>query len=247
MARLKRMLTVALITVLTMLALIIIFQRSIIYFPSHHSETNGLAPWAADGSRIGYARKVDNPRNVWLFIHGNAGQAADRTYALHCFSNNDSVYILEYPGYGNREGAPGRKSFDSAAESAYRELRRAYPNRPVCIAGESIGSGPASSLARLQNPPDKIVLVVPFDTLARVAKNQFPFLPTSLLLFDRWDNIEALSGYKGKVEIFGATGDSIIPVRHARELARALPGAVLNEIPGDHNDWSQSGRVAIRN
>ncbi len=138
-------------------------------------------------------------------------------------------------------------SFDSAAETAYRELRREYPNTPVCAVGESIGSGPASSLARLQNPPDKIVLLVPFDTLARVAKNQFPFLPTDLLLFDRWDNIEALKGFTGKVEIFGAIGDRIIPIRHARELARSLPRAVLNEIPGDHNEWSQNRKVIIRN
>jgi hypothetical protein len=139
------MLIVALIIYITLLTVVTVFQRRMIYYPSHHSETNGLAPWIVDGRTIGYVRKANNPKNVWLFTNGNGGQAADRAYALQCFSDSDSVFILEYPGYGNREGSPGKLSFDSAAEVAYRELRRSYLNTPVCVVGESIGSGPAST------------------------------------------------------------------------------------------------------
>jgi pimeloyl-ACP methyl ester carboxylesterase len=247
MNQLKRMLIVALIIYITLLTVVTVFQRRMIYYPSHHSETNGLAPWIVDGRTIGYARKANNPKNVWLFTHGNGGQAADRAYALQCFSDSDSVFILEYPGYGNREGSPGKLSFNSAAEVAYRELRRNYLNTPVCVVGESIGSGPASSLAKLQRQPDKIVLVVPFDTLTSVARDHFPLIPAGLLLFDRWDNIDALEGYTGKLEIYGAIDDRIIPTRHARALAKSLPLAVFNEIRGGHNDWSQNGEVKIRN
>lgn len=247
MNNLKRMLIVALTTFVTLLTIITVFQRKVIYYPSHHTDTNGLEPWIVDGNTIGYARTVKNPVNVWLFIHGNGGQAADRAYALQCFSTSDSVFILEYPGYGNRNGLPGRESFDAAAEAAYRELRRSYPNVPLCVVGESIGSGPASSLAGMQRQPDKIVLVVPFDTLASVAKDHFPLIPVKLLLLDRWDNIEALGGYSGKLEIYGAIDDKIIPISHARALATAFPRALLHEIPGGHNDWPQSGRVIIRN
>jgi hypothetical protein len=200
-----------------------------------------------NGRLIGYARNVDNPGNVWLFLHGNAGQAADRAYALRCFSASDAVFILEYPGYGSREGSPGRSSFNSAAEEAYRGLRKAYPDIPVCVIGESIGSGPASSLAKLAQQPDKLVLVVPFDNLASVVRDHLPLIPAGLVLFDRWDNVEALKGYSGKVEIYGALDDRVIPIRHARALAQSLPMAKFHEIPGGHNDWSQSGLVKIRN
>ena len=232
---------------IALLFVVIVFQRKMLFYPSHHSDTNGLAPWTIDGRLVGYARKVDNPRNVWLFIHGNAGQAADRAYALQCFSDADSVFILEYPGYGNREGSPGKAPFNSAAEEAYRELRRAYPNIPVCVIGESIGSGPASSLTGLEKPPDKLVLVVPFDNLASVAREHFPPIPAGLVLFDRWDNVEAMKGYSGKLEIYGAIDDRVIPIHHAKTLAKSLPIAVFHEIPGGHNDWSQSGMVKIRN
>jgi hypothetical protein len=113
--------------------------------------------------------------------------------------------------------------------------------------GESIGSGPASSLAKVHRQPDKIVLVVPFDTLASVARDHFPLIPAGLLLFDRWDNGKALAGYAGKLEIYGAIDDRILPIRHARALATSVPQAVFHEIPGGHNDWPQSGAVKIRN
>jgi len=240
-------LKIAIIILIALLTLVIVFQRKMLFYPSHHSETNGLAAWKVDGRLIGYARIVENPRNVWLFTHGNAGQATDRAYALHCFSDSDSVYILEYPGYGSRPGSPSKASFNSAAEQAYRELRRAYPNIPVCIIGESIGTGPASSLVRLNKQPDKLVLVVPFDNLASVAKDHFPLVPAGLVLFDRWDNVEAIKGFSGKLEIYGAADDQVIPIRHARTLARSLPIAVYHEISGGHNDWSQSAMVKIRN
>ena len=232
---------------ITLLAVIFAFQRKMLYHPTHRPETNGLAAWTLDGRLVGYSRKVARPRNIWLFTHGNAGQAADRVYALQCFSASDSVFFLEYPGYGSRPGSPGKASFNAAAEEAYLWLRTAYPDLPVCVIGESIGSGPASALARLEKRPDKLVLVVPFDNLASVARDHFPMIPAGLLLLDRWDNVETLKGYSGKVEIFGAVDDQVIPVRHARALARSLPQALYHEIPGGHNDWSQNGAVKISN
>jgi len=241
------MFKIVLAILMTLLTVIFAFQRKILYYPTHRPETNGLSAWALDGRLVGYAREVARPRNIWLFIHGNAGQAADRVYALQCFPDSDSVFILEYPGYGSRPGSPGKNSFNAAAEEAYLWLRKTYPDLPVCVIGESIGSGPASYLARQKRRPDKLVLVVPFDNLAEVALDHFPILPARLLLLDRWDNVEMLKGYSGKVEIFGAVDDQVIPVRHARTLARSLLQAVYHEIPGGHNDWSQVGVVKIRN
>jgi len=241
------MFKIVLAILITLLVVIFAFQRKILYHPTHRPETNGLSAWTLDGRLVGYAREVARPRNIWLFIHGNAGQAADRVYALQCFPDSDSVFILEYPGYGSRPGSPGKASFNAAAEEAYLWLRKTYPDLPVCVIGESIGSGPASALARLEKRPDKLVLVVPFDNLAGVARDHFPLIPAGLLLLDRWDNVETLKGYAGKVEILGAVDDRVIPVRHARTLAGSLPQAIYHEIPGGHNDWSQIGAVKIRN
>jgi len=222
-------------------------QRKFLFYPSHHDSSNGLAAWKRGDRVIGYAREVAAPENVWLMLHGNGGQAADRAYAIPCFSPRDSVYVLEYPGYGVRAGKPSKTSFDTAAIEGYQLLRKTFPQTPICVAGESIGSGPSSILAGQFPPPDKIVLVVPFDKLTAVAADHFPHLPVGLILGRTWDNSRALSAYKGPIEIFGAKEDRIIPVNHAQALAASLPSAKFHLIEEGHNDWSKEGRVEIRN
>ncbi|GFO65427.1 alpha/beta hydrolase [Geomonas paludis] len=244
MGRCCRLLLVCLVALVLTAAT---WQRQLLYFPTHHDGSNGLAPWRDQGEVIGFARTVPSPKNVWLMLHGNGGQASDRAYALPSFADEDTVYILEYPGYGQRPGSPSKEALNQAAKQGYLLLRREYPDTPVCVVGESLGSGPACSLAAVQPAPDKIVLVAPFDKLHRVAQYHYWFLPVRLLLPDNWDNIKALKGYQGRVEIFGAREDKVIPEKFAKSLAESRPGTVFREIEGGHNDWSAPGRVSIRN
>lgn len=222
-------------------------QRKFLFFPTHHDRTNGLTAWENQGRVIGFSRPVAAPENVWLIVHGNGGQAADRVFALPCFSPRDAVFILEYPGYGGRPGEPSKAAFEAAAEEAYRSLRTTFPNAPVCVVGESLGSGPASLLAKQPRPPDKMVLVVPFDDLTRVAAHHVAWLPVGVVLGPTWNNVLSLAGYRGPVEIFGAIDDTVIPIEHARNLAANVAGAKYHEIPGAHNDWARGGAVTFRN
>jgi len=228
------------------LVVIIYFrQGSLLFFPTHLSLSTGLTPWSDGNRTIGYSRVVSQARTIWLMMHGNGGQAAGRDYVLRCMSEQDSLYVLEYPGYGQREGSPSLESMNQAASEAYQLLRLRNPGTPVCVLGESLGSGPACALAREKIPPDKIVLVVPFDTLASVASGHFFFLPVRLMLRDAWDNVESLKHYTGPVDIFGAEEDTIIPVKHAKALAGQIPNAHFTAISGGHNDWAYGGQVKI--
>lgn len=227
------------------MAIVALNQRRLIYFPTHDVVQTALQPWIVDGKIIGYCRVVENPRTVWLMTHGNGGQAAHRDYVLKRMSGQDSLYVLEYPGYGLRSGDPSAAAFNRAASEAWQILRREFSQTPIGVIGESIGGGPATSLASQPNPPDKIVLIVPFDTFARVAAEHLPWLPVRALLRDRWDNIDALQGYAGPVDIFAATDDEIIPFAHAQNLAAHLKPAKFVAIAGGHNGWSDSPLVRI--
>jgi pimeloyl-ACP methyl ester carboxylesterase len=241
-----RMFAVTLAVLATLLALgCHSLQRKFLFYPSHHTNDNGFVRWTGAGGALGVAREAADPKNVWLMLHGNGGQAADRSYAMHAFDAGDSVYILEYPGYGQRAGSPSRKSFDTAARQGYAQLRARFPGKRVCIAGESIGSGPASVLSREKPPPDKIVLVVPFDRITDVARDHVRYLPVGLLLAGTWDNIKSLKGYTGPIEIFGAEKDEVIAVRHARALAQSVPQARFHLIAGGQG-WANGNDVAFR-
>ncbi|HVU15840.1 MAG TPA: hypothetical protein VHD32_02885 [Candidatus Didemnitutus sp.] len=221
-------------------------ERKLLFYPSHRPDPGELPTWRDGAEVIGVCRPVKSPRTVWLFCHGNAGQASDRSYALSCFSPDDGVYFLEYPDYGSRPGTPSAASFNAAARAAYARLRADFPGVPVGVVGESIGSGAACLLAGSTQPPDKIVLVVPFDQLSAVARDHYPRWLVRWLLVDDWNNVAALAGFRGPVDIFGAERDQVIPVGHARALAAAHPTAHFTLIPGGHNEWSEGGRVMIR-
>ena len=62
---------------------------------------------------------------------------------------------------------------------------------------------------------------------------------------DKSDNVATLSNYEGRIEIYGALHDSVIPVHHARQLAQSLPRATYHEMDCGHNDWSSRGLVKI--
>lgn len=220
-------------------------QRSLLYFPSHHTSPSALTPWKVEGEVVGFAHEVSHPKTVWLMMHGNAGQASDREYVLRAMQEEDSLYVLEYPGYGARGGSPTQQSINGAATEAYRALRQKYPSTPIGVVGESLGSGPASMLATEPQPPEAIVLITPFDSLYNVAAKRFWFVPVSVLLADRWDNVASLKSYRGTLTIFGARDDEVIPIAHAKKLANSNPIASFTEIPGGHNDWSFCDQVKI--
>ena len=249
MVRIEPVIRILLLCVAGYLTLLIgcaLFQRKLIYIPTHHLENSGLTEWKDAGQLIGYARQVASPETIWLFLHGNAGQASDRTYVLPSFSSRDSVFILEYPGYGSRPGSPSMSVFNDAARRAFELLKAQFPHAAICVAAESIGCGPAAYLASNPLPPDKIVLILPFDTLAAVAGRYYPFLPVKLLLRDNWDNVNALRGYKGQLELIAAKADTIIPIIHAKTLADSIPAALFHTIEGDHNEWADGGKVKIQ-
>jgi pimeloyl-ACP methyl ester carboxylesterase len=220
-------------------------EGTFLYFPTHTAARSALQEWRVGGKLIGYSSPVTAPRMVWLMFHGNAGQASDRGYIRESLPETDGVFIVEYPGYGQREGSPSMKSINAAAVEAFAALGTLYPGVAIGVIGESLGSGPASYLCSLANPPARLVLIVPFDNLVSVAKEHMPFLPVGILMRDKWDNVAALSKYLGPVEIYGALQDTIIPVHHARTLARSLPQAVYREMDCGHNDWSGRGFVKI--
>jgi uncharacterized protein len=220
-------------------------QRKLLFFPTHYADESGFTRWQHRGRVIGYSRDVADPENIWLMLHGNGGQASGRAYALPALSARDSLYVLEYPGYGARAGTPSRKHFDAAALEAYGVLRGTYPGKRIGVIGESLGSGPAAMLSQASPPPDKLVFIVPFDRLKSVGADHAPGALASIVLAGSWDNIDALANYRGPVDVFGAENDEVIAVRHARALAASIPQAKFHLIPGGHG-WALKPGVEIR-
>ncbi len=134
-----------------------LFQRSLIYVPKHltmaaaeqEAASNGFVAWRnKSGQLIGWKLPAgSNSIGSILIIHGNAGWALDRAYMarpIHTAAPLD-IYILEYPGFGAREGLPREASLLAAGDEALELLPK---NLPAYVVSESLGTGVAAHLAQ---------------------------------------------------------------------------------------------------
>ena len=230
-------------------ALLFVFQRQYIYYPDRapreqleaRAGRDGLAPWRAEGERlIGWWTPAADARV--LVFHGNAGSAVDRSYFVWAFNARPAgrswqVCILEYPGYGAREGAPGERTMVAAGLEALDALL-AESERPVILLGESLGSGVAAQVAAAR--PDRVaglLLLTPFSTLADAAAVHYPYLPVRWMLRDRFDSVAALRGYAGPVAVVVAEHDRVVPARLGRRLVASYDGPtrLFEQAGRDHN------------
>jgi pimeloyl-ACP methyl ester carboxylesterase len=211
------------------------FQRRLIYHPpsctvesiERRAQADGLERWQAPGGKdIGWKRL--SPRQpaqgCVLVMHGNAGCAfqcghyADVIQGAAPFD----VFIVEYPGYGNRPGAPSEHSLYEAADEAFRLLPT---NTPAYLVGESLGSGVAAYLAGRY--PDKVGGVVqlsPYNRLADVAQAHMPLLPARWLLTDRFPSEDYLRNYHGPVAVLISSKDKVVPEKFGRRLYDGYAG-----------------------
>jgi pimeloyl-ACP methyl ester carboxylesterase len=254
---LRVLLTLAIIYILFTLV-VMCLQRRLIYFPriippglaEGAAAELGFVPWRnPSGQIIGWKLPASSASaGSVLVVHGNAGCALDRGYIakpIHDAVNVD-VYVLEYPGYGARDGSPGKQSFFAAGAEAFELLPDSLPKYVV---SESIGAGVACHLAGT-HPKEVagLMLFAPYHDLASVAQRRMPFLPAYLLLLDRFNPAEDLKHYHGPVKFVVAGADEIIPSGSGRQLfadysgpktLQIIPGAHHNEIAEQSPEWWQ--------
>lgn len=246
-----------LVVIYILLALVVMFlQRRLIYFPTRIAASqvewaaakNGFAPWQNQaGKIIGWKLASGAPSTgAVLIVHGNAGCALDRGYLagpIHDAAPVD-VFVLEYPGYGAREGSPSEQHLLAAADEALALLTN---QTRIYVVGESLGTGVAAHLAKTHREQvSGLALFMPYTRLVSVAQARMPFLPAWLMLWDRFDPEAWLKSYHGPVKIVLAGADEIIPIRFGRRLfegyqgpktLQIVSGAHHNEVAGQSPAW----------
>ena len=222
-------------------------QRKLLFFPTKipgdvvvpAGAEPGFVPWKnPSGQIIGWKIPArGTAAGSVLIVHGNAGCAIQRDYLaqpVHEAAAVD-VFVLEYPGYGARDGSPSKTSFIAAAEQAFQLLPT---NAPRYVVSESIGAGVACELAK--NHPSEVagmVLLVPYHNLASVAQRQLWFLPAYFLLLDRFNPEQCLRSYHGPVKFVVAGADEVIGPKSGVRLFESYGGPKeLQVFPGAHHN-----------
>ncbi len=247
----RRLVRIGLLVYLGLCLLVGWNQRVLIFHPEQVSTAalqrmatdRGFLPWTnVAGLRIGWRRGAPSNAGavrpgVVLITHGNAGSAVGREYLTDPLQQAlpVPVYVLEYPGYGDRPGTPSQTAFLSAADEAFNSLPAQVP---VYLVSESLGTGPVAWLAgRHAERVQGICCLVPYDRLVRVARHQMPWLPVELLLLDRFPAEEWLRDFHGPVAFCVAGADQVIPPERGIRFHDTYAGPKrLWVLPGmDHN------------
>jgi uncharacterized protein len=246
---LRRVLFWAILIYGAVCGLLYVFQRSLIYPASHHAWDlpKDFVPWTKDGRLIGYKR-IHGTTNCLFFLHGNSGNARGWAGAIEEFPGD--IFILEFPGYGERPGRPTETSLKAAAREAFDALPP-YSRRVVC--GQSLGTGltPALFVNRADRV-DFLLLITPFTSLQAVASAVFPLFPARWLLRDKMPLYDAWKDFPGPSCVVLAGRDEVIPrqasapfwtVRGPNRKVVVLPEATHNSLRPDRKTWEEWTRL----
>jgi pimeloyl-ACP methyl ester carboxylesterase len=230
---------------LLFLAALFVWQDRLLYFPHKASAQQlargGLQAWPSAQDFRGLVAEPTGPvRGTAVVFHGNAGHAGHRAfYAQALAPLGLRVILAEYPGYGPRPGTPGEASLVADAEETLALAHRQYGG-PLLVVGESLGAAVAASAAATHRDLTAgLLLITPWDRLARVGSHHYAWLPVKWMLRDDYDSLARLARYDKPVVVAVAEHDSIVPAQFGTALHAALAGPKrLVVIPGsDHNDW----------
>lgn len=229
----RSVMTVLLIYLLMLLA-VFLLQRKMMYFPSHfttaqQAELNArlnLQAWPSAPEFRGLISKTTPAaaKGTVLVFHGNAGAAMHRTYFIQGLQHQGyRVIIGEYPGYGARSGAPSEATLIQDGLASARMALREFEG-PLFLCGESLGTGVVAGIVASQEVPVKgLLLITPFDSMAKAAQQHYWFFLAQWLILDRYDTVANLRNFKGPVAILMASPDEVIPNERTLALYDALP------------------------
>ncbi len=199
------------------------------------TSTDPRIPRNDPGTAAQLQRRADPNQPALIYFGGNAEDVSITRNMLAELLPDTHLYLLHYRGYGGSEGHPSEAAIRADARALYAFV--AQRHRQVSVAGRSLGTGPAVHLAALQ-PVQRLVLLVPFDSLLAVARAAMPWLPVDWLLLDRWEADAEAPRVNAPTTIVAAPRDRVVPARHAEALYRAFqPGVARLELEPDldHN------------
>lgn len=200
-------------------------QRSFLYFPQPATDPTQQLVLPVAGTKVLVAHRPHPGPRALIYFGGNAEDVSLTRADLAALLPDTALYLLHYRGYGGSEGTPSETAIRADAQALHALV--AQRHSAITVVGRSLGTGPAVHLAATQ-PIQRLVLLVPFDSLLAVARSAMPWLPVDLLLQDRWDAAAEASRVRAPTTLVAAANDRVVPPRHAEALYRAFSRGVAD-------------------
>lgn len=194
--------------------------------------------------------KVDAP--AVMYLHGNfanIGHNLDHTKRLHDMGYD--VLVPDYRGYGkSSNGQPTEARVYEDADAAWQYLlkTRGVPPQRAFIYGHSLGGAIAIDLAVRHPEAAGLITEGTFTSMQAMGELKYDYLPLGLLLNQRFESLQKISGLKVPVLLIHGTWDEKVPVAMAQQLydAAPQPKKLLLIEGGEHSNSGTIGWVEYR-
>ncbi len=205
------------------------FQRDLQYFPSRRDPApkavglTGVTPvmlTTSDGETLVlWESPASGDRPTILFLHGNAGEIADRADRLAFYqSRGFGTAFLSWRGFGGSSGRPTETGLLIDAKTAYDHLRiKGLPPERIILVGESLGTGPAV-LTAAANPVGAVILEAPYSAAVDIARRAYPWAPVGLLMKDQYRSRDHIAAINAPLLILHGEADEVIPQGFGKRL-----------------------------
>ncbi len=133
--------------------------------------------------------------------------------------------MVNYRGYGLSGGVPSETAIveDALRIYDYAAARPDVDASRIVVLGRSLGSYVAVKLASAR-PLAGAILATPFDSIAAVAGERYPYLPMGILVGGRYDSAALAPSIHTPALFLIAGADDVTPPAHGQALARAWGG-----------------------
>ena len=162
-----------------------------------------------------------------LYLHGNfrnIGHNVEHALRLHNLGYN--LLLVDYRGYGlSTGGEPSEAKVYEDAEAAWNYLlkQRGVLAQRTFIYGHSLGGAVAIDLAVHHPEAAGLIVESTFTSMTAMGNQDYPYLPISLLLNQRFDNLDKIGRLKIPVLFIHGTWDTKVPYQMSQQLFDQAP------------------------
>lgn len=226
------------------------YQRDYIYFPKPLTVAQQSAgiPSGFEELKVttedqlsltGWYAPPASKHDTIIFFHGSGDSIANFAPLAQPYTDAGYGFLLvEYRGYGGMPGKPSETGLYADARAFVGKLfDKGVDMDHIVLMGHSIGAAVAVQMAQEFHPAG-LILLAPFTSLMDMASRKHPYLPTSVMLVDRYANDSKIGLMTVPLLLLHGNRDATVPLADGQKLFElARNPKTMDVIDGaGHND-----------
>ena len=167
-----------------------------------------------------------NSSVIVIYYHGNYQSiSTSSSVFVKLRPNINTIYEVEYRGYGNVPGSPDEENLSNDLISFLKWVKSAQPDKEIVLGGYSVGASLVLlNLHRIDGQVRGAIVFSPFSSLTDIVERVW--LTKIFVVRDcGWNVIEELKkGTKIPVLVFGGEDDNVVPIDLTYKVIEELNG-----------------------